>query len=169
MGNYCRERSFFSAQEQKETYYSIIIPDYVSVLARTPSGMIPIVRQFRPAIERYTWELPAGLIDSEEQPQTVAIRELKEGNQIFYNKKRQTEKFIGTDFYYLSTNSDGKPIVDVLFEADKPYGNFLNQNYDKLYDWWKKNMNNKIYLELKKEFLPNFKNSISLYAALKKI
>ena len=68
----------FSAQEKKETYHSLIIPDYVSVLARTPSGMIPIVRQFRPAIERYTWELPAGLIDSEEQPQTVAIRELKE-------------------------------------------------------------------------------------------
>ena len=97
MGNYCRERSFFSAQEQKETYYSIIIPDYVSVLARTPSGMIPVVRQFRPAIERYTWELPAGLIDSEEQPQTVAIRELKEEAGVKVNAIYPTGKtFVDT-------------------------------------------------------------------------
>ena len=59
--------------------------------------------------------------------------------------------------------------INILFDDPKKAANFLNQNYDKLYDWWKKNMNNKIYLELKKEFLPNFKNSISLYAALKKI
>ena len=59
--------------------------------------------------------------------------------------------------------------INILFDNPKKAANFLNQNYDKLYDCWKKNMNNKIYLELKKEFLPNFKNSISLYAALKKI
>tara|TARA_R110002051_G_scaffold59766_2_gene109624 strand:+ start:2139 stop:5006 length:2868 start_codon:yes stop_codon:yes gene_type:complete len=57
------------------------------------------------------------------------IRKLKEANQLFHNKKRQAEKFIGTDFYYLSTDSNGKPDVGVLFEADKPYANFLNQNY----------------------------------------
>ena len=57
------------------------------------------------------------------------IRELKEANQLFHNKKRQAEKFIGTDFYYLSTDENGTPDVGILFEADKPYGNFLNQNY----------------------------------------
>ena len=59
--------------------------------------------------------------------------------------------------------------INILFDNPKKAANFLNQNYDKLYGWWKKNMNNKIYLELKKEFLPNLKNSISLYTALKKI
>ena len=84
----------FSAQEQNETYHSIIIPDYVSVLARTPSGMIPVVRQFRPSIESYTWELPAGLIDSDEQPQNIAIQELKEEAGVKVNAIYPTGKTI---------------------------------------------------------------------------
>ncbi len=68
----------FYPEDEKQIYHSLILPDYVSVLARTPSGMIPVVRQFRPAIERYTWELPAGLINPGEKPETAATRELKE-------------------------------------------------------------------------------------------
>ena len=68
----------FSPKEEKQTYHSLILSDYISILARTPSGMIPVVRQFRPAIERYTWELPAGLSELGEKPETTAIRELKE-------------------------------------------------------------------------------------------
>ena len=58
------------------------------------------------------------------------ILALKEANELFQNKRKQTEKFIGTDFYYLSTNDVGE-LSDpkILFTADKPYGNFLNQNY----------------------------------------
>ena len=29
----------------------------------TPDGEFPIVRQYRPAIEAFSWELPAGLVD----------------------------------------------------------------------------------------------------------
>ena len=58
------------------------------------------------------------------------IQELKEVNQLFHNKQQQTEKFIGTDYYYLSTDSTGLSAdIGILFEADKPYANFLNQNY----------------------------------------
>ena len=58
------------------------------------------------------------------------ILALKEADELFQNKRKQTEKFIGTDFYYLSTNEVGE-LSDpkILFTADKPYGNFLNQNY----------------------------------------
>ena len=54
---------------------------------------------------------------------------LKEGDQLFENKRRQTEKFIGTDYYYLSTNAAGDGTTDKLFEADAPYANYLNQRY----------------------------------------
>jgi hypothetical protein len=57
------------------------------------------------------------------------IRELKETNQILSSKKRQTEKFIGSDFYYLSTDSNGIPDIGILFKSDKPYANFLNQEF----------------------------------------
>ena len=39
---------------------------------------IPIVRQYRPAIEGFTWELPAGLVESGEDPAAACARELLE-------------------------------------------------------------------------------------------
>ena len=42
----------------------------------TPAGKIPIVRQFRPAIEDFAWELPAGLVEPGEKPMDCARREL---------------------------------------------------------------------------------------------
>src|SRR5690242_9402835 len=61
-----------------QTYHSLAQSDYVSVLAVTADGRIPLVRQFRPAVERVTLELPGGLLDSGEPPETVAARELEE-------------------------------------------------------------------------------------------
>ena len=57
------------------------------------------------------------------------LRELKEADQLFVNKRNLTKKFIGADFYYLTTDDAGEPEMGVLFEADKPYANFLNQQY----------------------------------------
>ena len=41
-------------------------------------GKIPIVRQYRPAIEAFSWELPAGLVDPGESPAEGCRRELLE-------------------------------------------------------------------------------------------
>lgn len=58
------------------------------------------------------------------------IRNLKEANSLFDNKRRLTEKYISTDFYYLSTGSTTSDIVSGrIFEADKPSLNFANRNY----------------------------------------
>jgi 8-oxo-dGTP pyrophosphatase MutT (NUDIX family) len=59
-------------------YHSIDTMDYVSVLAVTTDGRIPIVRQFRPAVRRFTLEFPGGLRDGDEAPEACAIRELAE-------------------------------------------------------------------------------------------
>jgi ADP-ribose pyrophosphatase len=61
-----------------ETYHAIDQQDYVAIVARTPDGMIPIVRQFRPAFESFTWELPAGMADEGETPAECCRRELLE-------------------------------------------------------------------------------------------
>jgi 8-oxo-dGTP pyrophosphatase MutT (NUDIX family) len=61
-----------------ELYHAVGQQDYITIVARTPQGLIPIVRQYRPALERFTWELPAGLVDHDEDPIETCRRELME-------------------------------------------------------------------------------------------
>jgi ADP-ribose pyrophosphatase len=68
----------FTEGEPLQTYHCLTQADYVGVLAITPDGLVPLVRQFRPAVECYTWELPAGTIDAGETAADAARRELLE-------------------------------------------------------------------------------------------
>ncbi len=68
----------FARGAQPETYHCLAQADYVAILAQTPDSLIPIVRQYRPAVEAYTWELPAGLVDPGEDPTDTCRRELRE-------------------------------------------------------------------------------------------
>ncbi len=68
----------FRSGERVEVYHSISQSDYIGILARTRSGLIPIVQQYRPAVESYTWELPAGLLEQGESLEDACRRELKE-------------------------------------------------------------------------------------------
>jgi ADP-ribose pyrophosphatase len=61
-----------------DLYHAIGQTDYVAIVARTPDGTIPIVRQYRPALENFTWELPAGTLDKDEPPADCCRRELLE-------------------------------------------------------------------------------------------
>ena len=61
-----------------ELYHAVGQQDYIAIVARTPDGKIPIVRQYRPALEKFTWELPAGLIDIGETAADTCKRELLE-------------------------------------------------------------------------------------------
>jgi ADP-ribose pyrophosphatase len=68
----------FAPGEAPQTYHAVGQQDYLAIVARTPDGRIPIVRQYRPAVETFTWELPAGLVDRGEESATAASRELLE-------------------------------------------------------------------------------------------
>jgi len=68
----------FAPGEPPQTYHAVGQRDYLAVLARTPDGRIPIVRQYRPAVEAFTWELPAGLLEQTEDPAAACVRELME-------------------------------------------------------------------------------------------
>jgi 8-oxo-dGTP pyrophosphatase MutT (NUDIX family) len=68
----------FSRGEAPQVYHAVAQADYISIVALTPSGKIPIVRQYRPAIEAFAWELPAGLVDPGEAPAEGCRRELRE-------------------------------------------------------------------------------------------
>jgi len=68
----------FSTGAPKETYHCLSQSHYVAALARTKSGLFPIVKQYRPAVEDYTLEFPAGLVEKGEDPEKCCVRELKE-------------------------------------------------------------------------------------------
>lgn len=65
-------------KEGVDEYYSVRVADYIAIYAVTPSGKIAIVKQYRPALERFTHELPAGTVEKEETPDATCRRELKE-------------------------------------------------------------------------------------------
>jgi ADP-ribose pyrophosphatase len=68
----------FSRGQPPQVYHAVEQPDYISIVALTRAGKIPIVRQYRPALEAYAWELPAGLVDKGEDPADGCRRELLE-------------------------------------------------------------------------------------------
>ena len=68
----------FARGAAPQTYHAVEQPDYISIVALTSSGKIPIVRQYRPALEAFAWELPAGLVDPGEDPADGCRRELME-------------------------------------------------------------------------------------------
>jgi ADP-ribose pyrophosphatase len=65
-------------KEGESPYYSLRLPDYVTILAITEDQRILAVRQYRPAVERYTVELPSGMMDPGESAEETARRELLE-------------------------------------------------------------------------------------------
>ncbi|MBN9050900.1 MAG: NUDIX hydrolase [Rhizobiales bacterium] len=68
----------FRPGEPAQTYHAVAQTDYIAILARTPDGGFPLVRQYRPAVEGYTWELPAGMLEAGEDAQAACARELLE-------------------------------------------------------------------------------------------
>jgi 8-oxo-dGTP pyrophosphatase MutT (NUDIX family) len=61
-----------------DPFYSLILSDYVTIVAVTPSDDVVLVRQFRAAVETTTLELPAGHVDPGYTPESAARAELEE-------------------------------------------------------------------------------------------
>jgi ADP-ribose pyrophosphatase len=68
----------FSPDAPTEIYHSVGQQDYIAIVAQTPTGHFPVVHQYRPALECFTWELPAGLVEPNEDPAEGCRRELLE-------------------------------------------------------------------------------------------
>lgn len=59
-------------------WYTLMLPDYVSVLAQDRGGEVLLVRQFRPAVQKVTLELVCGLHEEEPTPLLSVQREVAE-------------------------------------------------------------------------------------------
>ena len=62
---------------REKNYFWASLPDAVVVVARTGDELV-FVKQYRPAIREWCWELPAGLVESDESFEQAGRRELAE-------------------------------------------------------------------------------------------
>ena len=68
----------FAPGSSSELYHAVGQQDYIAIVALTSNGRMPIVRQYRPALEQFTWELPAGMVEKGEDAADCCRRELLE-------------------------------------------------------------------------------------------
>lgn len=57
---------------------SINHPGAVVILAKTPSGKLLLLNQYRPSLKEWLLEIPAGTLEPNEDPFAAAKRELEE-------------------------------------------------------------------------------------------
>jgi ADP-ribose pyrophosphatase len=60
-----------------DDYFVVERSNFVLVLAHSSRGIL-LVRQYRPAWDRFYWAVPAGYLDRDESPEKAAVRELRE-------------------------------------------------------------------------------------------
>jgi ADP-ribose pyrophosphatase len=62
----------------EQQHYSIRTRDYVTAVAITPEKQLILVRQYRPAVNKITLELPSGHVEDNQTPEEAARKELLE-------------------------------------------------------------------------------------------
>lgn len=62
----------------KSSFFVMENPDWVNVIALTEDAQVVLIEQFRHGAEAITLEIPGGMVDAGELPETAARRELAE-------------------------------------------------------------------------------------------
>ncbi len=74
-----QQRAHSQLSPDKEGLFSILeAPDWVNVIALTPTEEVVFIRQFRHGTQKMTLEIPGGMVDPGEDFLTAGLRELKE-------------------------------------------------------------------------------------------
>lgn len=113
----------------------------VGIIAITPENKVVLVKQYRKAIEKELWEIPAGKIEPGENPKESAMRELKEETGYSAQSMKLLHKFYTSAgfsnqkiYIYLAENlTPGKQnFDDDEFIETKEFS--LNEVYDMIYN-----------------------------------
>jgi ADP-ribose pyrophosphatase len=112
----------FDPDGETEVYHCLTQNAYLAILARTPRGLFPIVRQYRPAVDAYTWELPAGTVEIGEDLIECCRRELREETGLM----AQDCVYLGDT--YPDTGRLEQPAHAFFVNASEPIPNFVPED-----------------------------------------
>ena len=113
-------------------FYIIDVKDGVIIIPITDRGEIILERHFRPALDDYLYELPAGYIDDGEKPRGAAIRELEEETgylakkvrllfTVYTSSGRSKQKayfFVATKFVGGNMRYDGGELISKIIKVN---------------------------------------------------
>lgn len=101
----------------------------VGVVAVTADDRVVLVGQWRVPLDQWSWELPEGGTDAEEDPQAAIIRELREeagyvaanwqplGAPVHLSNSHSDETallFLATDLDHVGATPDGDEVLEVI-------------------------------------------------------
>lgn len=109
-----REDFCINSETGKEANFFVIEnPDWVNVIAMTKSKDVVLIEQYRQGTESIILEIPGGMIDKNEKPETAAHRELTEetgfeAGEIVYLGKSHPNPAIqsNTIYHYLALDCE---------------------------------------------------------------
>ncbi|HEY0379189.1 MAG TPA: NUDIX hydrolase [Pyrinomonadaceae bacterium] len=120
----------YTVREGETTYKREVVhhPGGAGVVAVFEDGTIPLVRQYRHPVVRYTLELPAGRLDPPERPEECAARELEEEIGVRAGRLEKLAEFFTTPGFceeklwvYLATeltesaqNLEGDEMIEIV-------------------------------------------------------
>lgn len=73
-----RDYSMRESDDAEHTFFVVENPDWVNVIALTAENKVVLIEQYRHGAEEIVMEIPGGMIDRGEEPETAARRELLE-------------------------------------------------------------------------------------------
>lgn len=131
--------------------------DAVTIIPFYENGDIVFIKQFRPAIGRYIYELPAGLIDPNENPEESVKRELKEETNL---DAKEISLLLSPRFLSCGLTDESSSIYKVLVSEDSDLSS-KNQQVDEGEDIVS-------VIRIKKEDLADFvmNNEVAMIASL---
>lgn len=118
------EKEDFLIDNKLQPYYTIKSKNGIIILAITKDDKVVLTKQFRPAIRKYTLELPAGEIEEGEDSEAAAKRELYEETgfvcsdwKYLHKGRIQQSRMSATEIVYVGFNAtldpDFKPTEDI--------------------------------------------------------
>jgi len=105
----------------EHSFFVIENPDWVNIIALTKENEVVLIEQFRHGIEEIILEIPGGMIDKNEKPETAARRELLEetgysSDEFIFLGKSRPNPAIQDNWIYHFAAVNAEKIEEVNFD-----------------------------------------------------
>jgi len=115
--DFCRRET----DDAEHNFFVIESPDWVNVVALTKEKAVILIEQFRHGTQEITLEIPGGMVDGRENPETAARRELAEetgyeSDEFIFLGKSRPNPAIQTNWMYHYLALDCEKTQETAFD-----------------------------------------------------